>query len=529
MGFRWRAVPLIWTMLIAAVAIVAILVLNDGRLTYTLDDAYIHLALSENVASGHYGIEPGEYSAPSSSILWPILLAAGAGLPGHGLLPLLIGLIATLATIELLTRVCERADLVGRHGQRVFVAVLLSVLVVVLNLVGVVLTGMEHSLQVALALTVVLGMIDVHRGAPVPWYLYMAIVVGPLVRYENAAVSVAAIVMLLACRRWRAAVAAAVCVTAVLVGFSVFLLNVGLGPLPAPVHEGSSLGDGFGWFPEVKLVIERLKEVLWKRSAAILAIFAGGLVAVALGARRDARLLFAGAVVPVLHLGFGKVGGFGRYEIYALACVLALLLYGLRDWLRTQIEGRGPLLSLAMAGVVLVPALADPAVVVFRSPRASHNIFQQQHQMHRFVTEFYGKPVAVNDLGRVSYRNSEYVLDLWGLASDDVLRARLTGSSEWPARFVEQRQIGLVMIYESWFKSSIPIEWQPIARLELLGKRITPASSTVSIYVTRQANIGEILAALESFRPTLPPDAELTIIRGSRGPAAPDSAVPVAR
>jgi hypothetical protein len=35
--------------------------------------------------------------------------------------------------------------------------------------------------------------------------------------------------------------------------------------------------------------------------------------------------------------------------------------------------------------------------------------------VHRFAVE-YSEPVAVIDLGWVTYRNDEYVLDLWGLA-----------------------------------------------------------------------------------------------------------------
>src|SRR5262245_18537055 len=52
----------------------AILVLNEGHLVYNLDDPYIHLALAENIARGQYGVNLEEVSAPSSSILWPLLL-----------------------------------------------------------------------------------------------------------------------------------------------------------------------------------------------------------------------------------------------------------------------------------------------------------------------------------------------------------------------------------------------------------------------------------------------------------------------
>src|SRR5262245_45707833 len=66
----WAAAYLgVGALLIGLIA--AILVLNGGTFTYTLDDPYIHLSVSEQIRSGSYGINPHEASAPSSSILYP--------------------------------------------------------------------------------------------------------------------------------------------------------------------------------------------------------------------------------------------------------------------------------------------------------------------------------------------------------------------------------------------------------------------------------------------------------------------------
>ena len=48
-------------------------------------------------------------------------------------------------------------------------------------------------------------------------------------------------------------------------------------------------------------------------------------------------------------------------------------------------------------------------------------VYEQQFQMHRFLANFPGRIVAVNDLGLVSYDRPPglYVLDLWGLASPE--------------------------------------------------------------------------------------------------------------
>ena len=47
----------------------AILTLNHGVFLYVLDDTYIHLGLAARLYGAHYGINAGEASSPSSSIL----------------------------------------------------------------------------------------------------------------------------------------------------------------------------------------------------------------------------------------------------------------------------------------------------------------------------------------------------------------------------------------------------------------------------------------------------------------------------
>ena len=67
------AASLVWALALLgvgfAVELVAILRLNAGRFTYTLDDPYIHLALAERIRRGLYGINPGEAASPASSLL----------------------------------------------------------------------------------------------------------------------------------------------------------------------------------------------------------------------------------------------------------------------------------------------------------------------------------------------------------------------------------------------------------------------------------------------------------------------------
>jgi hypothetical protein len=38
--------------------------MTRGHFSYSLDDPYIHLALAQQIIRGHYGLNPGEVSAP---------------------------------------------------------------------------------------------------------------------------------------------------------------------------------------------------------------------------------------------------------------------------------------------------------------------------------------------------------------------------------------------------------------------------------------------------------------------------------
>ena len=128
--------------------------------------------------------------------------------------------------------------------------------------------------------------------------------------------------------------------------------------------------------------------------------------------------------------------------------------------------------------------------------------------MHRFATEFMPGPVAVNDLGWVPWRNDDYVLDLWGLGSEEAREARRAeNGSGYLDRLTSRHGVRFAMIYDTWFPGAIPDEWCRIAGLATSS--VSAGSELVSFYLIDRAAEAEMRDALERFAPTLPPGAQL--------------------
>jgi hypothetical protein len=99
---------------------------NNGTFVYPLDDAYIHIAVSRNVAlHGVWGISPTVFSGASSSPLWTLLLALVVKIAGvHITTPLVLNALAGLGILYL------ASWLLGRLLPRTSVAVITAWLLV---------------------------------------------------------------------------------------------------------------------------------------------------------------------------------------------------------------------------------------------------------------------------------------------------------------------------------------------------------------------------------------------------------------
>jgi hypothetical protein len=482
--------------------LVAILHRDHGVFTYTLDDPYIHLALAQSLAHGHYGINAGEASSPSSSVVWPFLLTPFARWEWGEYVPLGLNVVFCGMGASGIGRFVDGLRVGVGWWARLGVA---CALMLVGNLAGLTFVGMEHGLQVLLAIACAAGMAEAYRGRRIPMWCLCAAVIGPTVRYENFALVAAVGIALVGQGRARAAVRL---VAASLVGpvlFSLFLVSRGLPALPTSVLVKARVYAAAGSAAATVMGTPVVKEWAWWGLLAMAGVL-GWLLAAE--KERVRRWVLAGAVVAgAMQLAVGRFNWFHRYEVYAVVFCAMVAATALLE------RVRAPVWCVTLG----LLALAWPyEQALWQTPAAAGNVYQQQGQMARFEAEFYMGTMAVNDLGSVSYRRPAgvYVLDLWGLASPEAARQAVKGA-DWLDAVTVAHGAGLAMIYPDWFDEGAPDDWTPLATMCVAGERVSVGRSCVVFYSTGVGDAALLRAEVAAFARTLPEGVRMTVGRDS--------------
>jgi hypothetical protein len=511
------AAVLLWGPVAAMVALA--LARTGGRLVYPLDDAYIHMAMAKHLArDGVYGVTPFAFSSSSSSPLWTLLLALLDRIIGvRDATPLVLTLLFATGALVVAHRALEQR----LSPVRSFVA--LAALVILVPLPVVVLSGMEHALQILLVLAFAHGVTERITSArpdgalSAPGLLALAAAL-PVTRYEGLFVIAVFGGMLAA--RGRVRLAAAI-VLAALVPVAIYAtVSVAHGWLPLP---NSVLLKGAASPRDLLLAIPRQ---LGQASALAATIGVALAARVAIrgrgdrGSVADRSRLTGFLLVAALHLQLARVGWLHRYEAYLIAlgvvAVAPVLLGGapVADAVARPGAARA-WRTLRMAALILALGLAwrrigslEQAVI------ATQNIHDQQVQMGRFLAAAYDRRgVAANDIGAINYFADVRCCDLIGLADMETARLHRPGrppTSDAIARVVAARGASIAVIYETWFSNGdvavggVPREWGDAVGRWVIRDNVICAGDTVAFYAVDPGEREALAAKLSRFAASLP-------------------------
>lgn len=519
---RLRNLRPYWIAAAAYVLMLGVLLLQAWHIDrlqqlYGVDDAYIHLAISKNLLTHHvFGVTPYGFTGASSSVVWPFLLAAlGAVFGLRVWLPFVLNVVLSLVLLWQANRWLWR---LGVLSERLRAVALVSIALLT-PLSSLTSLGLEHVLESIMALGLLVAAVEVlddSRGARSVMPLIVWAAVATSSRYEIA-FEVACICALLVWRR-RVGLAAAVAAA----GF-VPILAFGLF---SASHAGSHFFPNsllLKTAPTSSALSDRLAPVLQNLAYARKHLLPVGwavvlaLSIVSIRARRGLRVGAAAGIITVglsvLHTLLSRMGQLGRYESYLVVLTiftLFVLLVECADVWSARVAG-----WLVACGVVaLVPRAG---VIAATNADAVQSIFLQQYQMAQFFAKNYPEtPIAVNDVGAVSYFRDGQMLDLFGLTSSTVLNMKLahTYNTDAMRRLAAQDGVRVAAVYVEWFQGAqaLPREWTYAGSLtpRCPSRHATVGGFTIAFYAVHPEDVNELRSKLAAFSALLPQGTKVT-------------------
>jgi hypothetical protein len=336
-------------------------------------------------------------------------------------------------------------------------------------------------------------------------------IVAIAVRFENGAIVLSALIYLVTRKQFKTVVITLAGNLLICGVFFALMVNNNLPFFSSSVADKSAIIGGADKFREL---IQNLQINIHVYSGVLILAGVISLLGYFMFSQesKSKRSLASTAIIAcIIHLVFGRCQGlYDRYETYILNFLMLTMGYIYGSMIPRVTRERLSALNtvnIIVFGVCLV-AFITPANItgLFSLHIAANNIYEQQHQMYRFATEYVKGPVAVNDIGRVSYQNANYVLDLYGLAYRENLMLRCTEKTgKWMNDLTVSNKIRVAMIYKDCF-NSIPQEWVELGSLKLGKRRITAALKSVTFFATGEPYVLELNSLIDQFVPTLPRD-----------------------
>lgn len=503
-----------------------------GEFVYGLDDAYIHLRVAQNWAeTGIMGVNPGEFASASSSPLYTILLTTIHIVAGKAITfwaPLGINILASLGLIAWLGIWLQK---LGKGSFQI--AVWLMVLLVGGILVPMTLTGMEHLLHawfLVMSVAVVSHMVS-HPGKGENGYRIMFVLLPLLggIRYEGlAACFILLAGLFLMERSWKLILLAAIASLAVLFMIAYSWMETGF-LLPNSVYMKLDPPKGLAF-----VELHGIKRLFGKTMTALtdspLIVPASLIMATLSLSRLSAIRMIKGdqgfvfSLIAFLIMGLHLMGTTFvtvRYEAYLMILTIAGLAgWGdemvsmiLRRWqlAHQRIIGFG-ILGVTVLLLWLEPVYRNVFLPQSRAVTASVEIFSQQMQMARFIQQYFpDQPIAINDLGLMSYTSGAEVIDLEGLGSTAVTSLNREDNYSWTSlrALMEEENVRIALLYESWYDEVGMTPEGRVATWEIENPYIL-GDGTVSFFAWDSATSVQLISALKAYEPQLP---EQVIVR----------------
>ena len=504
---------------------------TSGVVMYPLDDAFIHMELAKNLSqNGVWGINRFEFGSASSSLLYTILLAVFFKIfTVNTIIPLLINIVSGLILIFAI-------DLWMRKLHLTLLVRLVSLMCLIffVPLPVMIISGMEHTLQCLFSFLFIYNFSSWVQNKEennlkkwkIPNTLLTYSILLCSIRYESVFIVAIACLYLLLRRKL---------VSSIKLGF--FAL------LPIALFGFYSVLKGSYFLPNSVLLktekfvglVAFVKDLFLEKLTIISSI--SGLPSDKPGISLLATQ-FLLIIIPILyfinqkripvnkafqlilillmgtaffHLAFASTGWFYRYEAYLFCSIIPIAVVVLHKVVLNKSEnqvtsGISIVIGLLFFTFLCLPSFVRSITAISKAKQACINIYDQQYQMGSFVANYYRtSPVAMNDIGVVSFKSEAKNIDLWGLGSIEVAKMRKEGNhtATFFDSLCKENNVEFAMVYDSWFPDSLLTKWRKTATWQI-SNNVICGDDIVSFYVLDSTKYYSLQKNLIKFAPSLP-------------------------
>ena len=488
-----------------------------GQYIYPLDDAYIHLSISKNIAEhGIWGITQYQFSSTSSSPLFTLVLASLIKILGNDpFIPLYINIV--LGNLLMLVIYINFRK---RPLQLIFIyfVFILGVLMKVQMV-----SGMEHALQLLLICSCWIYFYKWHQTGFLNKIFrnvfYVTVSLLCITRYESLFFVTPLVAFLFLSKKYKVGAVVALLAYAPIIIFGIYSIN-----------------EGGHFFPNSLLVkgkhsftAESLIQNLFVAKSFIVSNFYLYLIIIlilfllskyqyhtgeifkSVRSIVHENLIYAIVFITVVgHLMFAMAGWLYRYDAYLIALLVLSVAFAV-DKVDKHIN-YSVIVTVVIFSVLLVEALKDryqQAEGILKY--ANKNIHDQQIQMSKFVRKHFNRSTIVaNDIGAITYFTDIKLHDLVGLGSTDILDMKKYHPNQFDD-YVNALNYDLMIVYDNWFYEINFTNRNKIAQLIIQNNEIC-GGDVVNFYLPNESENKEYAyRALEDFKKEIPADVQLNI------------------
>jgi hypothetical protein len=479
---------------------------ETGQFCYALDDSFIMMAISKNIAFHHvWGLTQYHFSSTASSPLFAVLLAGADLIFGDYIwMPLAINVLALGGLYFLVAWLCAKWNFKLWQTWWMLLGLFFFMPVPVL-LYG----SMEHILHTLIAIFCLYLVLENEKPAPI-WKLLLAGALLAGIRYEGLFEGGLLVLVLWSRRQWLAGICfgAGMAIPVASLGF--YSMAHGWFFLP-----NSLVLKAYGMnIQDTRTVFGFLHSLLSKLAFyphAISSIIVLVLIRELPESGRNQNKLWTGVVLlaSVLHFVLARYGHVYRYEAYLMAlgwlaywktCVQAGFVNSQSELLRNMRQS--PIQAIIVIVLVFSPLYRSVESYAVGS-KAIVNIYEQQVQTARFVHRYFNKSViGAIDVGAIAYYSDCKLQDLWGLGTMDFAQLKLKNLYISAPIDSVSRKLGMEIAIVYGRPMNRP-SWQKVESW-VIRENMVCSNDTVDFYALNQDAFYQLKQHLIAFRDSLP-------------------------